>query len=220
MESDREGRGDAPLPDQQASGGEKSAGDSAEQSELLHEEARAGQNEPSPTRARDEQPAEEAEEPWPFAWMAPFLENLTLLPNVGTAAKAAGIGRTRVYQLKASDERFAAAWTEALENGLDRIEAAALRAAIVGEERVYRTFRKDGSLASERIESLTSYQDRKMMLQAYRPEKFRERYEVKQSNDSEVDQQIRQLAEQLGIRADAAQAKKERAEEPAEAPAT
>jgi hypothetical protein len=49
-----------------------------------------------------------------------FIKRLVLTGgNVSKAAKAAGISRTAAYSHRNDDESFAAAWDEAIENGVD-----------------------------------------------------------------------------------------------------
>lgn len=202
-ERERSAEDDAAQSDQQASGSQEEPDDDALQSEPLHEKApRAEQTELAPTRTREPEASSEDQAPreWPFPWMQALLDALELVPNVGGACRQAHIGRTRAYQVRNANEEFAAAWLTAIENGLDRVERASLEAAVVGDLVVRETYRKDGTLASRTEERKTSYQDRRMMLAAYRPEKFRERYEVKETKDDEVDAAIIALAQKLGIK--------------------
>ncbi len=51
---------------------------------------------------------------------------------VSHACVAAGVDRTTAYQARTIDEGFAKAWTDALEDGIDRAEQEAFRRAVVG----------------------------------------------------------------------------------------
>jgi hypothetical protein len=54
-------------------------------------------------------------------WRA-FLLSLSKSPNVAKAARAAGVSRRRAYQHREEDPQFAAAWDDAKEAGVDRVE--------------------------------------------------------------------------------------------------
>lgn len=51
------------------------------------------------------------------------------------AALAAGVGRTTIFDWRAEDPEFAAAWSAAVEEGIDRLENEAYRRAVEGVER-------------------------------------------------------------------------------------
>jgi hypothetical protein len=51
-----------------------------------------------------------------------FVEAMAARPNVGAAAKVAGIPRKTAYQWRENDPEFAEAWDEAKEATLDRAE--------------------------------------------------------------------------------------------------
>lgn len=62
-------------------------------------------------------------------WKTRFVRSLEKTPVVGLAAKSAGIGRQYAYQVREKDKEFAEAWDEAVENGLDQLEAVLHRKA-------------------------------------------------------------------------------------------
>ncbi|MBN2140393.1 MAG: hypothetical protein PHV85_05105 [Desulfovibrionaceae bacterium] len=96
-----------------------------------------------------------------------FLAVLRETANVSAAARAAGISRSRAYQVKDSDPEFAAAWVEALDEALDALEAEALRRAAKGVETpVFYQGRECGSV-TRYSDALTMF-----MLRAHRPEKY------------------------------------------------
>jgi hypothetical protein len=102
-----------------------------------------------------------------------FLQALAVRGNVGEACKAAGVGRSTVYEWRETDQEFAAAWQEAVDDAIDRLEAEAWRRAFDGADRpvLYK---------GEITETFKEYSDRLMecLLRANRPEKYRERSQV------------------------------------------
>ncbi len=63
---------------------------------------------------------------------AEFLDFLADTGNVSSAAKSCNIPRRTLYNCRAIDPSFAAAWDEALELGLDALEDEAMRRAREG----------------------------------------------------------------------------------------
>ncbi|MBG0776275.1 MAG: hypothetical protein H0S85_07535 [Desulfovibrionaceae bacterium] len=63
-----------------------------------------------------------------------FLAALRGSGNVSEAARHAGVSRSRVYDLRAEDAAFAAAWDEALEAAVDALEEEVRRRALEGYE--------------------------------------------------------------------------------------
>lgn len=68
-----------------------------------------------------------------FARAHDFITALKAEPNVTAAAEAAGIGRTTAYEWRVKDPEFAAAWDDALESAVDKLEAVAFQRAYAGE---------------------------------------------------------------------------------------
>src|SRR5215469_7080298 len=66
-----------------------------------------------------------------------FLESLAETGNVSTATAAAGTSRTRVYELRKTDPKFAAAWQDAEEIAGDRLRDEAIRRALEGVEKPF-----------------------------------------------------------------------------------
>lgn len=58
-----------------------------------------------------------------------FLNKLREIPNVSRACRLAKVSRMTVYRLKESDPDFAAAWADALEEGIETLEAKAFERA-------------------------------------------------------------------------------------------
>lgn len=70
----------------------------------------------------------------PFDWKPVVLAALREVPILGHAAKAAGIDRITVWRARESDEEFAKAYDDAMEQGIDRAEQEAFRRAVQGYE--------------------------------------------------------------------------------------
>jgi hypothetical protein len=82
-----------------------------------------------------------------------FLEQLRETCNVSHSAREAGISRTVAYEWRASDPDFAAAWEDAEEQAVDKLEKVARDRAIDGSDRMM-----------------------EILLKAHRPEKYVERF--------------------------------------------
>ncbi len=108
-----------------------------------------------------------------------FLMALSTTGNLTMACAAAGWPRSFPSSLRKADKEFAEQWEFACETAADLLEASALQRAVhgVNEDVWYKP--KEG--APEVIGHKTVYSDRLLetLLKANRPEKFRERHEVK-----------------------------------------
>lgn len=101
-----------------------------------------------------------------------FLSKLEEAANVTESAKAAGIGRTAVYEWRKQDSDFAAAWDEAEQKAVDRLEREAIRRACEGiDEPVF--------YQGEQVATIRKYSDRllEFLLKGNRPEKYKDRVE-------------------------------------------
>jgi hypothetical protein len=67
-------------------------------------------------------------------WQARFLGALRDTGTVRYACQAAGVGRSTVYRERQRNERFALEWNDALEDGIDELEAEARRRAKTGSD--------------------------------------------------------------------------------------
>lgn len=106
---------------------------------------------------------------------AVFLDNLRETANVTLAARAAGVSSGTVYAHRREDVLFAERWDEAIGEAVDLLEAEAHRRAFRGtEEPVF--------YKGDEVGYVTKYSDSLAMflLKAHRPDKYRERSEVKQ----------------------------------------
>ena len=63
-------------------------------------------------------------------WTPVFLAALQQLPNVRAACQKSGVSRSEAYRLRAQDPTFAQAWHEALQDGIDVIEATMMARAM------------------------------------------------------------------------------------------
>lgn len=72
--------------------------------------------------------------PKPYDWKAIFLEALRNMPVIRHACDASGVSRTTAWRARETDEAFAKAWDDALADGVDRVEQAAMLRAVDGWE--------------------------------------------------------------------------------------
>lgn len=104
-----------------------------------------------------------------------FLDTLRTTVNVTLAAQAVGISSGTAYRHKKEDALFAERWEEALAEGIDMLEHKAHERAFQGvEEPVFNRGEVCGYV-TKYSDSLTMF-----LLKAHRPDKYRERSEVKQ----------------------------------------
>ena len=103
-----------------------------------------------------------------------FLAALGNGRSVSTAARAAHMGRSAVYAWRRDDPEFAADWDDAIEMGTDALEDEAIRRA---KDRAKKSVYHQG----QQCGMVREYSDVLLifMLKAPRPEKYRDRYEVR-----------------------------------------
>lgn len=108
------------------------------------------------------------------AFLAAFAE----CGNVTEAADSVGIHRRTHYDWLANDPDYAAAFAEAEDEAVDRLETEARRRAVEGVRNEKSHYFK-GDLVGVDVE--TKYSDTLLifLLKALRPEKYRERFETK-----------------------------------------
>lgn len=96
-----------------------------------------------------------------------FIEVLRSTCNVSLACKEIGFSRTRVYELRKLDTRFAEEWDEAEQIAADILEEEAWRRGVHGIEK---PIMHDGKL----VGVVKEYSDHLLiaLLKAHRPEKF------------------------------------------------
>ena len=102
-----------------------------------------------------------------------FLEQLSLSANVTTSAHYCGIDRRTAYDHRAVDPEFAVQWDDAVDEAIDKYEAVVNQRAFEGvDEPIYQQGELVG-YARKCSDTLAIF-----MLKAYRPEKFRERFDM------------------------------------------
>jgi hypothetical protein len=108
-------------------------------------------------------------------WREVFLQALARAPIVTVAARIAGVTRARALGARMADAEFARRWDDALEEGVDEIEAAAFRSAVYGEEKpVYH----QGEVKGWTVEYSPAM--RTMLLKSRRPEMFGDKEEPRE----------------------------------------
>lgn len=113
-----------------------------------------------------------------------FLDHLRKTANVSESARVAVVARRTIYDWRDADQVFAEAWDDAVDEATDALEAEARRRAIEGDEEYVVSMGqlvrdpKTGEYLTtrKRSDGLMT-----LLLKAHRPERFRERYDVKQS---------------------------------------
>ena len=100
-----------------------------------------------------------------------FLKSLAHSVNVARACRTAGIPRRTAYHWRSADPRFAREWDDALDDGIDLLEAELHRRAFEGVE-------KPVWHKGERVGTVRHYSDALAMflLKAHRPARYRDGY--------------------------------------------
>lgn len=135
-----------------------------------------------------------------------FLKELARRGNVSAAAKAGVMSRAWFYREREENEEFAAAWDDALETAIDAIELEVRRRAVEGVRKpiIGRVGKdQDGILKDEHGKGMyiREYSDTlaALLLKAHRPEKFRERHDIRHSGKIDVsklsDAELQSIAE-------------------------
>jgi hypothetical protein len=117
-----------------------------------------------------------------------FLKAIASMPNVSAAARAAGVARGTPYRWAEEDENFKAAWEEAEQEGIDRLEAEAWRRAHDGDidyvvsqgKLVYITDEASGE-RKPLVKRVRSDALMTLLLKAHRPERYRDRQSIEHS---------------------------------------
>ncbi len=110
-----------------------------------------------------------------------FLAALAQVGNITKAAEIAGCSRQRHYQWLEKLEGYADAASDAMEQAADILEAEARRRAVEGCV-------KPVFYLGEPVGAVREYSDTLLifLLKAARPEKFRDRYEVKNTGSVKI----------------------------------
>lgn len=137
----------------------------------------------------DANPQNPTKKEWPV-WAKGFLAALAQTGVVTTAAEAVGITRSHVYDLRRADPQFSGEWDAAMEEASDRMENEARRRAHDG------LMRKKFHHGQPIIDPVTGeqyvemeYSDTLLMflLKGSRPEKFRERTDVRMEGKAQME---------------------------------
>ena len=104
-----------------------------------------------------------------------FLDTLRETCNVTLSAQAVGIATGTAYKHRKDDPLFAERWDEALAEGIDLLEHLAHKRAFQGVEEPVFNKGEVAGFVTKYSDSLTMF-----LLKAHRPDKYRERSEVKQ----------------------------------------
>ena len=116
--------------------------------------------------------------------MKGFLAALAETGNVRRACEAAGVARSRAYELRDSDEAFALDWLRAQEEAADLLEEEARRRAVEGvDEPVFGSMGQ--GQGSGQVGTVRKYSDTLLifLMKGANPEKYRDRSEVKHSGE-------------------------------------
>lgn len=95
-----------------------------------------------------------------IAWQKVFISTLKNTGNIRLSAQAAGIERAQAYRARTRNPDFAIEWDNALDDATDHLEAVARQRALTISD------------------TLLIF-----LLKAHRPERFRERFEVKNTGE-------------------------------------
>lgn len=132
-----------------------------------------------------------------------FLAVLAETGNVSEAVKATTVSRRFVYDERERNAEFAAEWDDALDQASDVMEREALRRAVEGwDEPVFGSMGQ--GLGSGQVGTVRKYSDTLLifLLKGVRPEKYRERTDVRHSGKIDVsrlsDAELQSIIENQG----------------------
>lgn len=136
-----------------------------------------------------------------------FLQLLEETANVSKACELTAYPRRTAYEHRMRDPEFAKAWEAALETGTDALEDEAIRRAYQGISKAVYYGGKLVGYAREYSDTLLIF-----MLKARRPERFKDRHEIRQdvnvTHHSEPISETRKLLVELFGRQDQSGTKK------------
>jgi hypothetical protein len=133
-------------------------------------------------------------------WQSVFLTELAARGVIKDACAVAGVSRQAAYKARERSATFAAQWDQAIEEAADVMEREAFRRAVEGVEKpVF------GSLGAKMgagvVGHIQEYSDTLLifLLKGIRPEKYRERTDVRHSGKVDVstlsDDELRAIVE-------------------------
>lgn len=129
-------------------------------------------------------------------WMETFIRTLSNTGNVRVSCSVAKVDRSEVYRRRGFDQGFRDRWDTALDEYVEVLEAELHRRAVQGVEKTKSHFYK-GQLVG--TDTVREFSDVLLIfrLKALKPDVYRERYEVKQTTDDDVDAEIKRLDAEL-----------------------
>jgi hypothetical protein len=161
----------------------------------------------SPGGARDAQHSASIEnareEGDPLVWEKAFITAFANTGNVRAACAAVQIDRATAYRRRSRSTRFAEQWAAAKEEAADVLEAAAFQRATQGVDRpVYGRVGSGKEATTQQVGTVKEFSDLLLifLLKGLRPEKYRERHEVRKVDDASVDAEIQRLSKELGVK--------------------
>jgi hypothetical protein len=112
----------------------------------------------------------------PKDWAPAFLAEFERQHIVTGAAKAAGVGRSTVYERRKADREFATAWADIEERSTELLEREAYRRAAVGTD-------KPVFQGGEQVGTIKEFSDVLLifLLKARRPATYREQHKIEHS---------------------------------------
>jgi len=113
---------------------------------------------------------------------AVFLDHLRKTANVSESAQIAMRDRRTFYQWRDKEPEFALAWDDALDDATDALEGEARRRALHGHEEYVVSMGQivlDPKTGEPLMQKRFSDALTTLLLKAHRPEKYRERHEVR-----------------------------------------
>jgi len=130
-------------------------------------------------------------------WYDPFLVALARTGNVTMAARAAGVSRRHVMEVRKRDTVFALAWEDAIEEAADLLEAEVHRRAVEGvDEPVYgRRYAQNEEtgrsyqISDGQVGSIKRYSDTLLIfhLKGTRPQKYRDNVQQEHSGTVKIE---------------------------------
>ena len=114
-------------------------------------------------------------------WWGAFCDSLRQLPNVSKACRHVGVSRQTAYRQRSELPEFKAMWDTALQDGLDLWEEEMARRAFEGVD-------KPLMYQGDVVEIVKEYSDTLaiVLMKAHRPEKYRDRMDIKQDTDLNI----------------------------------
>lgn len=104
---------------------------------------------------------------------AAFLAELSKVPNVTRAARLIGMSRRYMYEVREADEEFARQWDEAIDEGVETLEAEVHRRGFDGVDKPVTFQGMITDTYKEYSDTLAIF-----LLKAHRPDRYRDNTKV------------------------------------------